>query len=92
VLEFEWDRKKASANISKHGVSFEEARTAFADPLSLTILDPEHSYREFRYFLLGMAVSGRLLVVSHTYRNQRVRIISARLATVKERKNYEYIA
>lgn len=91
MLEFEWDRKNAAANLRKNGVTFEEARTAFADPLSLTIPDPEHSYREYRYFLLGMAVSGRILVVSHTYRNQRIRIINARIATLTERKNYEFI-
>ena len=70
MVEFEWDNKKAAENLKKHGVSFDEARTAFGDPLSLTIPDPEHSEDKFRYLLLGIADSRRLLVVSHTYRGQ----------------------
>lgn len=89
MLEFEWDNRKATANLKKHGVSFDEARTAFGDPFSLTIPDPEHSEGEYRYLLLGTSVSGRLLVVSHTYREQRIRIINARIASGRERKDYE---
>jgi uncharacterized DUF497 family protein len=89
VLEFEWDEEKATTNLKKHGVSFDEARTAFGDPLSLTIPDTEHSEGEFRYLLLGMSNSKRLLVISHTYREQRIRIINARIATSKERNDYE---
>jgi uncharacterized protein len=88
-MDFEWDRKKADANLKDHGVSFDEAATAFGDSLSLTILDPEHSEGEFRYLLLGTASSGRLLVVSHTYRAERIRIISARIASKRERQDYE---
>lgn len=89
MLEFEWDIEKADANLSKHGISFDEASTAFADPLSLTILDPEHSEEEYRYLLLGTESSGRLLVISHTYREQRIRIINARIANKRELKDYE---
>ena len=89
MVEFERDNKKAAENLKKHDVSFDEARTAFGDPLSLTIPDPEHSEDEFRYLLLGITDSRRLLVVSHTYRGQRIRIINARIATSRERKDYE---
>ena len=89
MLEFEWDVEKANSNLKRHNVSFDEAQTAFADPLSLTIPDPEHSEGEYRYLLLGTASSGRLIVVSHTYRAQRIRIINARIASKKERNDYE---
>ncbi len=89
MFEFEWDIEKADTNLSKHSVSFDEASTVFGDPLSLTIPDPEHSEGEYRYLLLGTASSGRLLVVSHTYRGQRIRIINARIANKRELKDYE---
>ncbi len=89
MLEFEWDQDKASTNLRKHGVSFDEAVTAFADPLSLTIEDPDHSKGEERYLLLGRSEAGRLLVVAHIEHGQRIRLISARLATRRERKDYE---
>jgi uncharacterized DUF497 family protein len=89
ALEFEWDPAKAAANQRKHGVSFEEAATAFADPLSLTISDPDHSAREARFLLLGRSQAGRLLVVGHTERGDRIRLITARLATRPERRDYE---
>mgnify|MGYP001555219702 CR=1 FL=1 len=88
-MRFEWDPAKALANLEKHGVSFEEAATAFGDPLSATIGDPDHSQSEDRYVLLGETYQGRLVVVIHTDREETVRIISARLATRKERKSYE---
>ena len=88
-MEFEWDRTKAESNIEKHDVSFDEAATAFGDPLSLTIPDPDHSDDEERFVLLGESYVGRLLVVVHTERGERIRIISARLATRTERVNYE---
>jgi uncharacterized protein len=88
-LEFEWDRDKAKRNIKKHGVSFEEAMTVFADPLSSTIHDPEHSDEEDRYIILGESNRRRLLVVVFTDRDDRIRIISASLATRSERKKYE---
>jgi uncharacterized DUF497 family protein len=86
---FEWDPKKAKANLSKHGVSFREAVTAFGDPLSLNMEDPDHSEVEERFIVLGMSDRYRLLVVSYTEKPPRTRIISARLATRHERKQYE---
>jgi len=88
-LTFEWDDKKAAANLRKHGVSFEEAVSAFGDPLSLTIPDPEHSEAEERCVLLGMTERRRLVVVVHTEQADTVRLMSARLATPAERRDYE---
>ena len=88
-LAFEWDPEKARANERKHGVSFDEAATAFGDPLSVTIPDPDHSDDEDRFILLGSTYRGRLLVVVHTERGDNIRIISARLATRTERYAYE---
>jgi uncharacterized protein len=85
---FEWDPAKAERNLAKHGVSFEEAVTAFSDPLSLTVFDPDRSAEEDRYVLQGVSSVGRLLVVTHTDRAARIRIISARLATRRERRSY----
>ena len=89
MLIFEWDPQKAKSNLKKHGVSFEEASTAFQDTLSLTIDDPLHSIDEVRVVLIGMSNKNRLLVVVHAERGDNIRIISARKATKKERKNYE---
>lgn len=88
-MRFEWDSRKAESNLQKHGVSFAEASTAFGDPLSLTIPDPEHSVDEPRYVLVGFSFVNRLLVVIHTDREEAVRIISVRLATKSEHANYE---
>ncbi len=88
-IRFEWDLEKAESNRRKHRVSFEEAATAFGDPLSLTIPDPTHSVGEDRYLLLGQTFRGRLIVVSHLERNGSIRVISARLATRREQMNYE---
>jgi uncharacterized protein len=88
-LLFEWDPKKARLNIKTHGISFDEASTAFSDLLSKTIEDPLHSGDEERFVLIGQSVRGRLLVVVHTERGDRIRIISARLATSKEKVRYE---
>ncbi len=88
-IEFQWDKKKANLNFKKHGVSFEEATTSFYDTLSTTILDSVHSEGEARFLLLGLSSQSRLLVVSHTDGGGIIRIISARLATNKERKYYE---
>lgn len=88
-LSFEWDDGKAKTNARKHGVSFEEAATVFADPLSLTIPDPAHSEAEKRHVILGESFTGKLLVVVHTERGDNLRIISARRATRRERQNYE---
>ena len=88
-MRFEWDPEKARLNVAKHGVSIEEAATAFGDPLSLTILDPDHSEEEDRFILLGQTYAGRLVVVVHTDRGENIRVISARLATRRYRKAYE---
>jgi uncharacterized DUF497 family protein len=80
-MDFEWDDAKADSNEQKHGVSFTEAMTVFADPLSLTGYDPDHSDDENRYITMGLSAAGRLLVVSHTDRGEKVRIISARKAS-----------
>ena len=88
-MDFEWDDPKAAANAEKHGVIFEEAQTAFDDPLFLAFVDPDHSIDERRYILLAESNLGRLLVVSYTERAESLRIISAREATKKERKAYE---
>lgn len=89
ALKFVWDPGKAAANLRKHGVSFPEATTAFADPNSQTIPDPDHSRTEDRLILLGTSAQGRLLTVVHTERGDAIRLISARKATRKERKSYE---
>ncbi|HKU76043.1 MAG TPA: BrnT family toxin [Pyrinomonadaceae bacterium] len=86
---FEWDEEKASENLTKHGVSFSEASTVFADPLSRTILDPLHSEEEERLVILGQSGLQHTLVVVHTYRVEVIRIISARPATARERRDYE---
>ena len=88
-LRFSWDPAKAAANLRKHGVSFIEASTAFTDPLSITIPDPDHSVGEERFVLVGRSGRGRLLIVSHAERSDLIRLISARLATRRERKTYE---
>ncbi len=89
ALLFEWDPKKARRNLTIHGVSFDEASTAFQDPLSRTIADPLHSQDEERFVLLGRSHRNRLLVVVHTERGDRIRLISARVAGNRERVRYE---
>lgn len=89
MLQFEWDTDKARKNIKIHGVSFDEASTAFRDILSLTIHDPLHSDEEDRFILIGNSYKNRLLVVVHAERGNKIRIISTRKATKKERKQYE---
>ena len=88
-LAFEWDTNKARSNLAKHGVSFDEAATVFGDPLSVTIGDPLHSEFEERFVLIGYSLRNRLLVVVHAARGGRIRVISARTATRKERLGYE---
>jgi len=89
VLIFERDFKKAKINLEKHGISFEEASTAFKDPLSLTIDDPFHSSDEERFILIGMSYNNKMLVIVHTETGDNIRIISARKAIKKERSYYE---
>ena len=88
-MEYDWDKNKAVTNLSKHGVFFEEAITVFDDPLYVDFYDPDHSFGEHRYILLGESVQGRLLFVSYMERNHSIRLISAREATPSERKAYE---
>jgi len=88
-LRFEWDSAKAVENLTKHGVSFQEAATVFRDPLSATGADPDHSIGEERFITFGVSTSGRLLVVAHTEDGDTFRIITARPATAAERKIYE---
>ena len=88
-LLFTWDAEKAAQNLRKHDVSFEEATTVFGDPLSLTVLDPDHSADEHRYVIVGQSFSGRLVLVVHVERESSIRIVSARLATRGERRAYE---
>lgn len=86
---FEWDPKKAETNARKHGVTFGEACTAFGDPLAVLMPDPDHSFGEERYVVLGMSDQQKLLVVSFAERPPRTRLISARRATRRERGLYE---
>jgi uncharacterized protein len=88
-LGFEWHEKKAKENLNKHGISFEEAKTVFNDPFSITISDPNHSLDEERYIDIGLSLEGELLVVVYTERQSKIRIISCRQATKAERKVYE---
>lgn len=86
---FRWDPAKARLNLQKHGVSFNEAVSVFMDPLSVTVSDPDHSYDEERFVLLGLSRSNRILVVVHTETEDAIRIISAREADRLERRQYE---
>ncbi len=88
-MEFEWDPSKAAENLKKHGVSFDEAATVFGDSLALTFADPDHSAIEERLLTFGLSLQNRLVVVSHTTRRTRIRIISARRMSRRERKIYE---
>lgn len=88
-MEFEWNPDKAALNVEKHSVSFQEAATVFNDPLSATFPDPNHSIGESRYIIIGISRFGQLLVVAHTDRGEKTRIISARKATRQEKRFYE---
>jgi uncharacterized protein len=88
-IHFEWDKNKAEATLKKHKVSFTEAATVFKDVLSITIHDPTHSQREGRFVTTGYSYSHRIIIVVHTDRGDKIRVISARLATRLERKTYE---
>lgn len=89
MIEFEWNPDKAALNFEKHRVSFQEAATVFNDQLSITFPDPDHSIGESRYIIIGVSQFGRLLVIAHTDRGEKVRIISARQVTRQERRFYE---
>jgi uncharacterized DUF497 family protein len=88
-MKIEWDENKAVSNLRKHKVSFAEAQTVFDDPLAATDNDPDHSIKERRFITIGISVAGRLLIVSHTFEPETVRIISARKPTRGERESYE---
>jgi uncharacterized DUF497 family protein len=88
-MQFEWDPRKAVINLRKHGVSFQEASMVFGDPLAITFDDPDHSVNEGRYITFGLSRNERLLVVSHTKRGFRTRIINARVMDRGERRIYE---
>lgn len=88
-MEFEWNPDKAALNFEKHGISFQEAATVFNDNLSVTFPDLAHSIAESRYVIIGVSRFGQLLVIAHTERGEKVRIISARKATLQEKRFYE---
>ena len=88
-MEFEWDERKAAADLSRHGVSFDEAKAVFDDPLYVDFYDPDHSDDEHRYIIMGQSQRGRLLIVSYTERENVVRLISAGEVTRGEREAYE---
>ncbi|MEW5806583.1 MAG: BrnT family toxin [Acidobacteriota bacterium] len=89
-ISFEWNDKKNVLNRKKHGISFEEAQTVFADEQALLIHDPDHLHEEDRFILLGLSSKLRILIVSHCYRkkDEKIRIISARKAKLLEQKGY----
>jgi uncharacterized protein len=94
TIDYEWDNAKALSNLNKHGITFDQAATVFLDSLALTVFDSTHSQDEERWFTLGYAANGMLLAVAHTYQtigstSARVRIISARSASKRERRFYE---
>lgn len=88
-MHFEWDEQKASANLTKHGVSFYEAKSVFDDPLFVEFFDPEHSLDESRFLIVGESSEKRLLIVSYVGRSDNIRLISARELTPRERIEYE---
>jgi len=88
-MKFEWDEAKAAANLAKHDVAFEEAKTVFDDPLYVDFYDPDHSQDEHRYIIIGQSNQGRLLIVSYTERDDTIRLINARPVTRSEREAYE---
>jgi uncharacterized DUF497 family protein len=88
-MKIEWDEHKAVSNLRKHKVSFAEAQTVFDDPMAATDNDPDHSVEERRFITIGISVAERLLIVSHTFEPEKVRIISARKPTRRERESYE---
>ena len=88
-MRIEWDPKKAASNEIKHGVSFEEAKSVFEDPLFVDFYDPQHSINEHRYIIIGESRRGRILIVAYSESKETVRLISARETTSNERRGYE---
>ncbi|MDY0355041.1 MAG: BrnT family toxin [Sedimentisphaerales bacterium] len=89
MIEFEWDPEKAKANLLNHRLGFAEAATVFRDPLAVTVFDPDHSDSEDRFLTIGLSDRDRAVIVAHTDRGERIRIVSARELTRGERKDYE---
>lgn len=88
-MRFEWDEQKATSNLLKHGIDFDNAVGVFNDPMALTYPDPDHSLGEIRLLTFGYSKDGKLLAVIHTERGQNIRIVSARKVTRHERTTYE---
>jgi uncharacterized protein len=88
-MKYKWDQQKAKTNLSKHGISFEEAQTVFDDPLYVDFYDPDHSENEDRYIIIGESSKNRVLLVSYTERGEQIRLISARQVTKQELKAYQ---
>lgn len=88
-MEYEWDPEKDRINQEMRDISFAEASTVFLDPLAATVLDDRYAYDEFRFRTIGYTLTNRLIIVAHTERTDRIRIISARSVTPKERRQYE---
>jgi len=88
-IEFEWDQNKAASNFLKHGVSFDEAKSVFDDPIYVDFYDPDQPYNEHRYIIIGHSVKNRLLIVAYAERKNKICLISAREATRREKKVYE---
>ena len=89
-MRFEWDQEKAEGNLKKHGVSFEEAATVWDDLFNVELIDHDHSTEEQRFLMVGESAEGRFLIISFTERGNKVRIISARQLTPRERRVYEH--
>jgi len=89
VIKVVWSERKNRQNIRKHKVDFVEAGTIFADPLQISVSDPDHSFDESRFITIGMSERNRLLIVAHTFRDDKIRIITARKPNRRERKDYE---
>lgn len=89
MIRIEWSKRKNRLNTVNHRVDFSEAQTIFDDPLHVTVGDPDHSFDESRYITIGRSAENRLLIIAHTFENDKIRIITARKPTRSERKNYE---
>jgi uncharacterized DUF497 family protein len=88
--EFEWDEEKADLNLKSHGIAFEEAKSVWEDLFNIELFDQDHSIDENRFLMIGESSEHRLLIISFTERGDKVRIISARELTPKERRDYEH--
>jgi uncharacterized DUF497 family protein len=89
VIRIEWSARKNRSNVAKHNVDFTEAATLFDDPAHVSINDPDHSFSENRYISIGPSANRRLIIMAHTFENDKIRIITPRKPTRSERKKYE---